>query len=56
MVSKFSNSPDELSENDKLREFKLSESDCIHRKCQIFMSQMKTWSSWNTQKAMISWK
>ena len=28
MVSKFSNSPDELSENDELREFELSGSDC----------------------------
>ena len=27
MVSKFSNSPDELSENDELREFELSGSD-----------------------------
>ena len=29
IVSKFSNSPDELSENDELREFELSGSDCI---------------------------
>ena len=29
MVSKFSNSPDELSENDELREYELSKSDCI---------------------------
>ena len=28
MVSKFSNFPDELSENDELREFELSGSDC----------------------------
>ena len=27
MVSKFSNSPDELNENDELREFELSGSD-----------------------------
>ena len=29
MVSKFSNFPDELTENDELREFELSGSDCI---------------------------
>ena len=29
MVSKFSNFCDELSENDELREFELSGSDCI---------------------------
>ena len=29
MVSKFSNFPDELSENDELREYELSESDSI---------------------------
>ena len=29
MVSKFSNFPDEFSENDKLRENELSGSDCI---------------------------
>ena len=28
MVSKFSNIPDELSENDELREYELSGSDC----------------------------
>ena len=28
MVSKFSNFPDESSENDELREFELSGSDC----------------------------
>ena len=28
MVSKFSNFPDELTENDELREFELSGSDC----------------------------
>ena len=28
MVSKFSNFPDELSENDELREYELSGSDC----------------------------
>ena len=28
MVSKFSNSPDELSENDELREFELGGSHC----------------------------
>ena len=28
MVSKFSNFPDKLSENDELREFELSRSDC----------------------------
>ena len=28
MVSKFSDFPDELSENDELREFQLSGSDC----------------------------
>ena len=32
-LSKFSNSPDELSENDELREFELSGSDRTHRKC-----------------------
>ena len=29
IVSKFSNFPDELSENDELREFELSGSDCM---------------------------
>ena len=29
MVSKFSNFPDELSENDELREYELSGFDCI---------------------------
>ena len=29
MVSKFSNLPDELSENDEIREYELSESDCM---------------------------
>ena len=29
MVTKLSNFPDELSENDELREFELSGSDCI---------------------------
>ena len=29
MASKFSNFPDELSENDNLREFELSGSDCV---------------------------
>ena len=29
MLSKFSNFPDELSENDELREYELSGSDCI---------------------------
>ena len=29
MLSKFSNFPDELSENDVLREYELSGSDCI---------------------------
>ena len=29
MVSKLSNFPDELSENDELREFEISGSDCI---------------------------
>ena len=29
MLSKFSNFPDELSENDKLREYELSGSNCI---------------------------
>ena len=29
MVSKLSNFPDKLSENDELREFKLSGSDCL---------------------------
>ena len=28
MLSKFSNFPDELSENDELREYELSRSDC----------------------------
>ena len=32
MVSKLSNFPDELSKNDKLREFELSGSDCTSRK------------------------
>ena len=31
IVSKFSNFPDELSESDELREFKLSGSDCIEQ-------------------------
>ena len=30
MVSKLSNFPDELSENDELREFELSRSDCTY--------------------------
>ena len=30
MVSKLSNFPDELSENDELREFELSGSDCTY--------------------------
>ena len=30
MVSKFSNFPDELTENDELREFELSGSDCTY--------------------------
>ena len=30
MLSKFSNFPDELSENDELREYELSGSDCIN--------------------------
>ena len=29
MLSQFSNFPDELSENDELREYELSMSDCI---------------------------
>ena len=29
MVSRFSNFPDELSENDELREYELSGSDCM---------------------------
>ena len=32
MVSKFSNFPDKLTENDKLREFELSRSDCTVNK------------------------
>ena len=34
-LSKFSNFPDELSENDELREYKLSRSDCttLHLLC-----------------------
>ena len=31
MVSKFSNFPDELSKNDKLREYELSGSDCTFK-------------------------
>ena len=31
MVSKFSNFPDELNENDELREYELSESDCTSK-------------------------
>ena len=30
MLSKFSNFPNELSENDELREYELSGSDCIY--------------------------
>ena len=37
MVSKLSNFPDELSENDELREFELSGSDCTkHVDCYLF--------------------
>ena len=35
MLSKFSNFPDELNENDELREYELSGSDCILLKTMI---------------------
>ena len=47
MVSKFSNFPDELSENDELREFELSGSDCTARVLKFLKSyatqQTKLW-------------
>ena len=36
MVSKFSNFPEELTENDELREFELSGSDCTKNDETIF--------------------
>ena len=36
MVSKFSNFPDELSENDELREYELSGSDCTYEALLMF--------------------
>ena len=33
MISKFSNFPDELSENDELREYELSGFDCMYKLC-----------------------
>ena len=39
MLLKFSNFPDELSENDKLREFELSMSDCTSHNNHAVSSQ-----------------
>ena len=36
LLSKLSNLPDELSENDELREFELSGSDCIAQPVNIY--------------------
>ena len=45
MLSKFSNSPDELSENDELREFELSGSDSIYAMLRmIILISIQCWS------------